>query len=163
MRILMAGTGSGGQQNFEHTVRSPVDLEQYAHFLTPAQRKLLTATHGRYARVWGFIPAKKGPSVSAASELAPGHQAWFHYAGYVHTTATVATVFNNLAFDNALWDDKYPATGFVFTLTEPRTVTISKSRINEFLGYKANYHWANNRLLDEEQSKLLARDISTLK
>lgn len=159
MRILMAGTGSGGEANFERTVRNPVDLEKYADVLASTERRLLAAAHGRYARVWGFKPAESGPSVSAASELAPGHQAWFHHAGYVHAVANVVTVFHNLDFDNALWDDNYLATGFIFTLAEPQAVMISKARINELLGYKVNYNWANNRLLGEEKSDILSSQV----
>jgi hypothetical protein len=86
--ILMADTGSGGGQNFEQTVRNPVGLERYADTLTVSQRQLLKAKHGRYARVWGF-EAKRGPSVTAAAELKPGDQAWFHHAGYIHTGQAV--------------------------------------------------------------------------
>ena len=155
----MAGTGSGGEANFERTVRNVVDLEQYADVLTSTERGLLTAVHGRYARVWGFKPAESGPSVSAASELAPGHQAWFHHAGFVHTVAAVVTVLHNLDFDKALWEDDYPATGFIFTLAAPQAAMISKARINELLGYKADSHWANNRLLDEQKSDILASRV----
>jgi hypothetical protein len=34
MRILMAGTGSGGEENFERTVRNPVDLDEFSEVLT---------------------------------------------------------------------------------------------------------------------------------
>jgi hypothetical protein len=84
----MADTGSGGGQNFEQTVRNPVDLERYADTLTVSQRQLLKAMRGRYARVWGF-EAKRGTSVTAAAELKPGDQAWFHHAGYIHTGQAV--------------------------------------------------------------------------
>ena len=77
MRILMAGTGGGGEENFKDTVLRAVDLEQYAAALTFDERQRLQAKHGRFARVWGFIPAKKGPSVTAATELTPGDQVWF--------------------------------------------------------------------------------------
>jgi hypothetical protein len=36
----MADTGSSGGQNFEQTVRNPVDLERYADTLTVSQRQL---------------------------------------------------------------------------------------------------------------------------
>jgi len=36
-RILMAGTGSGGEKNFEQAVRSRVGLERYADALTDSQ------------------------------------------------------------------------------------------------------------------------------
>lgn len=86
MRILMAGTGSGGGENFERTVWNPVNLERYATALTVEQRQRLKQKHGRFARVWSF-EAKRGTAVTAAAELKPGDLAWFHHAGYVHTVA----------------------------------------------------------------------------
>jgi hypothetical protein len=160
MRILMAGTGSGGEVNFKRTVLAPVSLEHFADVLTFTQRQLLEAKHGKYARVWGLVPAKKGPSVSAAAELRPGHQVWFHHDGAVHTVSEVVTVFCNIDFDRALWDQSsYPASGFVFTMTEPQNAVISKTAINKLLGYRADYAWANNRLLNEKVSALLAEKV----
>src|SRR5215831_50175 len=76
IRILMAGTGSGGDRNFAQTVRNPVDLERYAHALTASQYRELKQMHGQSARVWGF-EAKRGTAVKAADELKPGDLAWF--------------------------------------------------------------------------------------
>lgn len=90
MRILICGTGGAGQQNFEQTVRNPVDLQLYADTLTFTQRQLLEARHGRFARVWG-IPAHK----NITDELKPGDQVWFHHSNYVNDVARVVTVFRN--------------------------------------------------------------------
>ncbi len=155
MRILMAGTGSGGGKNFEQTVRNPVNLEQYADNLTVSERQRLKAKHGRSARVWGF-EAKSGASVIAAAELKPGDQAWFHHDNYVHTVAEVVIVFRNLKFAQALWaDSDYPASAFVFTMAEPQNAQISKAAVNKLLGYRLGNTWQQNRLLDKEASKLL--------
>jgi hypothetical protein len=160
MRILMAGTGSGGEENFKKTILSPVDLEKYTDTLTFTQRQLLEAKHGRFARVWGFVPAKKGPSVTAATELKPGDQVWFHHNGEVHKVAEIVTVFRNLGFDRALWDDSiFPGSGFVFTVTEPQKAHISKAEINRRLGYALNYPWQGNRLLSEDASRMLASEV----
>lgn len=156
----MAGTGTGGEDNFKKTVLSPVDLEQYADTLTFTERQLLEAKHGRFARVWGFVPAKKGPSVTAATELKPGDQVWFHHNGYVHDIAVVVTVISNLGFDRALWDDsRFPGSGFVFTVTQPTRAHISKTEINKRLGYAPGYSWRGNRLLHEEASRMLASGV----
>jgi hypothetical protein len=152
MRILMCGTGGAGQRNFEQTVRNLVDLEQYAGTLTFTQRQLLDAKHGRFARVWG-IPSHR----HITDELKPGDQVWFHHSNYVNDVAQVVTVFRNVGFDEALWDDRaFPSSGFVFTVTEPQAAHMSKASINELLGYKPTYNWVANRLLGEEDSKLLA-------
>lgn len=156
MRILMCGTGGAGQKNFEQTVRKPVDLQQYAGTLTLKQRQLLEAEHGRFASVWG-IPDRK----RITDELKPGDQVWFHHRNYVNDVARVVTVFRNLDFDKALcgtlWDDSdFAPSGFLFTVTEPQAVHISKARINELLGYSVKNNWVANRLLGEEASKLLA-------
>ena len=162
IRILMAGTGSGGEKNFAQTVRNPVNLERYAHALTASQYRDLTQKHGRSARVWGF-DAKGGAAVKAADELKPGDLAWFHHAGYVHTVAQVVTVFDNTEFDRALWaNSDYPASGFIFTMTKPQEVRISKVAINELLGYKPRNTWQQNRLLDLEASKLLISRLTDL-
>ena len=161
-RILMAGTGSGGERNFEQTVRNPVDLERYTDALTASRYRALKKKHGRFARVWGF-EAKRGTAAKAADELRPGDLAWFHGAGYVHTMAEVVTVFDSMMFDRALWaNSPYPASGFIFTMTEPGEVQISKVAINELLGYKPRNTWQQNRLLDEEPSKLLISHLDDL-
>jgi hypothetical protein len=54
MRILMAGTGSGGDRNFEDTVLAQVDLEQYAGSLTADERQFLARFHGQFGSVWAF-------------------------------------------------------------------------------------------------------------
>lgn len=153
MRILMCGTGGAGEKNFGLTVARPVDLEQYASTLTFTQRQLLEAKHGRFARVWS-IPKNR----HITSELKPGDQVWFHHSNYVNNVAQVVTVFNsNLGFDAALWDTRdFPATGFIFTLTEPQAARIAKTAINELLGHSSNDHWVANRLLSEENSERLA-------
>jgi hypothetical protein len=154
MRILMAGTGSGGEENFLNTVLAPVDLEHYASSLTAEQRQLLHAEHGRFARMWG-IP--KGDEV-AGLEL--GDQVWFHRDNYVNYVADVVIVFDNLEFDRALWsEDYFPASGFVFTLDRLLKARISKVSINELLGYKPRFTWQGNRLLSREQSRLLASSV----
>jgi hypothetical protein len=102
MRILMAGTGSGGERNFGQTVLHPVDLERYAGALTASRYRELREKHGRFARMCGFEP-KRGTAVKAADGLKPGDLAWFHHAGYVHTMAEVVTVFDSMEFDQALW------------------------------------------------------------
>jgi hypothetical protein len=151
VRILMAGTGSGGEENFLNTVLAPVDLEQYASSLTVEQRQLLQAEHGRFARVWGIA---KGDEVAG---LGPGDQAWFHHSNYVNYVADVVTVFRNLEFDKALWDeDDFPASGFVFTVDRLYKARISKVKINELLGYKPRFTWQGNRLLSGDQSLILA-------
>jgi hypothetical protein len=156
MRILMAGTGTTGRAgngtgNFESTVRKPVDLEKYAHVLTFTQRQLLDARHGRYARVWGMNDHKP-----ITDELKPGDQVWFHHDGYVNDVAEVVTVIHrNLGFDAALWGTE-TASGFVFTVTEPQPARISKTSINKLLGYKEKNNFVANRLLSDEQSRLLA-------
>jgi hypothetical protein len=161
-RILMAGTGSGGERNFEQTVRNRVDLERYADALTASQYGELRKKHGRFARVWGF-EAKRGTAAKAADELKRGDLAWFHNAGYVHTMAEVVMVFDSMAFDRALWaNSDYPGSGFIFTMTEPREVQISKAAINELLGYKPRNTWQQNRLLDEKASKLLVSHLNDL-
>jgi hypothetical protein len=155
MRILMCGTGGAGEKNFELTVRHPVDLEAYAGILTFTQRQLLEARHGRFARVWG-IPVHK----QITDELKPGDGVWFHHSNFVNDVAQVVTVFRNPGLDEALWDiSDFPASGFIFTVTEPQPAHISKSRINELLGYKPNNNWVGNRLLSEDQSKLLASAV----
>jgi hypothetical protein len=159
MRILMCGTGGAGQKNFEQTVRNLVDLEQYAGTLTFTQRQLLKAKHGRFARVWS-IPVHK----HITDELKPGDQVWFHHSNYVNDVAQVMTVFRNVGFDEALckalWDaSDFPPSGFIFTVTEPQAAHISKVRINELLGYSVKNNWVANRLLSEEDSKLLASEI----
>jgi hypothetical protein len=156
MRILMCGTGGAGQKNFEQTVRNLVDLEQYAGTLTFAQRQLLEARHGRFARVWG-IPAHK----HITDELKPGDHVWFHHSNYVNDVAQVVTVFRNAGFDEALWDTSdFPSSaGFIFTVTEPQAARISKASINELLGYSVKNNWVANRLLSEENSKRLASAI----
>jgi hypothetical protein len=160
MRILMAGTGSGGEENFKKTVLTPVDLEKHADVLTFTERQLLAAKHGRFARVWGFVPAKKGPSVTASTELKPGDQVWFHHSGYVHHVAEVVTILHNLGFDRALWDDSvFPGSGFVFTVTEPVSAHISKAEINKRLGYARDFAWQGNRLLSEEASRMIASGV----
>ena len=162
IRILMAGTGSGGEKNFEQTVLNPVDLQRYAGTLTASQYRELKEKHGRFARVWGF-EAKGGPAVKAADELKPGDLAWFHHAGYVHTMAQVVMVFDSMEFDRALWvNSDYPASGFIFTMTKPQEVRISKVAINELLGYKPRNTWQQNRLLDEAPSKLLISHLTDL-
>jgi len=155
MRILMAGTGKtgrapAGKGNFETTVRNRVDLEKYAGTLTFTQRQLLKAKHGRFARVWGMNDHKY-----ISDQLVPGDQVWFHHDGYVNDVAEVVTVFRNLGFDEALWGTD-TASGFVFTLTDPQPARISKTAINELLGYKVKNYFVGNRLLSEEQSKVLA-------
>jgi hypothetical protein len=158
----MTGTGSGGEKNFAQTVRNPVDLQRYAGTLTASQYRELTEKHGRFARVWGF-EAKGGTAVKAADELKPGDLVWFHHAGYVHTMAQVVTVFDSMEFDRALWaNSDYPASGFIFTMTKPQEVRISKVAINELLGYKPRNTWQQNRLLDEEPSKLLISRLTDL-
>ena len=162
IRILMAGTGSGGGKNFEQTVRNPVDLQRYGDALTASRYRELTQKHGRFARVWGF-EAKRGTAAKAADELKPGDLARFHHAGYVHTMAQVVTVFDSVEFDRALWaNSDYPASGFIFTMTKPQEVRISKVAINELLGYKPRNTWQQNRLLDEETSKLLIGRLTDL-
>lgn len=155
MRILMCGTGGVGKTNFELTVRKLVDLEQYAGTLTFTQRQLLEAKHGPFARVWG-IPDHK----HITDELKPSDQVWFHHDSYVNDVAQVVTVFRNAGFDEALWDAREFATsGFIFTVSEPQAAHISKARINELLGYSVKNPWHANRLLGEEQSKLLASAV----
>jgi hypothetical protein len=152
MRILMCGTGGAGKKNFEQTVRNPVDLEQYADTLTFTQRQLLEARHGQFARVWG-IPENK----RITNELKPGDQVWFHHNNYVNDVSQVVTVFRNLGFDEALWHYRdFEGAGFVFTVTEPQAAHISKASINEMLGHSVKDNWVANRLLGEENSKLLA-------
>ena len=153
MRILMCGTGGAGQKNFEQTVRNLVDLEQYAGTLTFAQRQLLEARHGRFARVWG-IPAHK----HITDELKPGDHVWFHHSNYVNDVAQVVTVFRNAGFDEALWDTSdFPSSaGFIFTVTEPQAAHIRKARINELVGNSVGYLWPKNQLLSEKKSKILA-------
>ena len=156
MRILMCGTGGAGKVNFGRTVAQPVEWETYADTLSFTQRQLLTAKHGRYARVWS-IPENK----RITSELEPGHQVWFHHANYVNDVAQVVTVFPcNPKFDAALWTVRdFPASGFIFTVTEPQAAHISKARINELLNYNVNNNWVANQLISEENSKLLARAV----
>jgi hypothetical protein len=125
MRILMAGTGSGGERNFEQTVLTPVDLKQYAGSLTAAERRHLAGLHGRFARSWG-VPVPKHEGVTAVTNLKPGDQAWFHHGGFVNYVGTVMAVFNNFDFDQALWGDSdFPPSGFVFTLAEPHAACIA--------------------------------------
>lgn len=151
----MAGIGSGGEENFQRTVRRPVDLTLYRKHLTPAEWRDLEAKHGRAARVWGIPPGRDGSSVR---QLEPGDSVWFHHKGYVLAISEVVTVLFNPDFDNALWGaSPYSATGFVFTLTPPTDAHISKARINELLGYKPLYTWQGNRLLSVEVSKLLMK------
>ena len=102
MRILMAGTGSSGQRNFEKTVLARVDLKQYASSLTAAQQEHLAVLHGQFARVWG-VPIPQHEGATAATGLKPCDQVWFHNRGLVHHVATVMAVFHNLDFDRALW------------------------------------------------------------
>jgi hypothetical protein len=156
MRILMCGTGGAGKENFGRTVARPVDLEAYADFLTFTQRQLLEARHGRFARVWS-IPENR----QITSELKPGDQVWFHHANYVNHVAQVVTVFrSNPGFDAALWNVReFPASGFIFTVTEPQAAHISKARINELLDYSEKNNWVGNRLLSEEKSKLLTSAV----
>jgi hypothetical protein len=152
MRILMCGTGGAGEKNFEQTIRNPVDLEEYAGTMTFTQRQLIEARHGRFARVWG-IPDRK----QITDELKPGDQVWFHHSRYVNDVAQVVTVFRNLGFDEALWDARdFASSGFIFTVTEPQAARISKASINELLGHSVKDNWVANRLLSEENSKLLA-------
>jgi hypothetical protein len=47
----MAGTGSGGQRNFDRTVLTPVDLDQYAECLTADQQQLLARLDDGFASV----------------------------------------------------------------------------------------------------------------
>ena len=108
----------------------------------------------------GFVPATKGPSVSAAADLRPGDQVWFHHGGYVHHVAEVVAIISNLEFDRALWGESdFPASGFVFTVTEPQEAHIAKADINKLLGYQPDFRWQGNRLLTEEKSQLLASQI----
>ena len=139
-----------------------MDLERYTDALTASQYRELKKQHGRYARVWGF-EAKRGMAAKAADELKRGHLAWFHHADYVHTMAEVVTVFDSMAFDRALWaNSDYPGSGFIFTMTEPQEVQISKAAINELLSYKPRNTWQQNRLLDEKASKLLVSHLNDL-
>jgi hypothetical protein len=70
------------------------------------------------------------------------------------------TVFHNLDFDEALWDARsFDSSGFIFTVTEPQAARISNASINDLLGYKPNNNWAANRLLGENESKLLASSV----
>jgi hypothetical protein len=155
MRILMCGTGGAGRKNFEQTVRNLVDLKKYASILTFTERQLLEAKHGRFARVWG-IPAHK----HITDQLKPGDHAWFHHSNNVNDVAQVVTVFQNLEFDEALWDARsFDSSGFIFTVTEPQAARISKASINDLLGYKPNNNWVANRLLGENESKLLADSV----
>jgi hypothetical protein len=156
MRILMAGTGSGGGRYFEETVLTRVDLEQYAGSLTPGEQELLGRLHGQFARVWG-VPVPKHEGIMAATNLRPSDQVWFHHDRLVHHAATVMAVFHNLDFDRALWDESdFPATGFVFTLAEPQTARIAKSEVNRLLGHKPGFTWQGNLLITEEMSRRLA-------
>jgi len=159
MRILMVGTGSGGEENFARTVLKPVDLGQYTDALTFTQRQLLEAKHGRFARVWGFA-AKNGSSATAAAELEPGDQVWFHHDSYVHHVTEVVTVFRNRGFEDALWGGSgYRGEGFVFTLTEPQKAHISKTEMNNLLGYASGYTWQGNRLLKDQASRMLTSKV----
>jgi len=54
------------------------------------------------------------------------------------------------------------ASGFIFTMTKPQEVRISKVAINELLGYKPRNTWQQNRLLDDEASKLLISRLNDL-
>lgn len=155
MRILMCGTGGAGQKNFEQTVRNPVDLQQYAGALTLEQCQLLEAKHGRFARVWG-IPAHK----YITDELKAGDEVWFHHSNYVNDVAQVVAVFHNPDFDEALWDARdFASSGFIFTVTDPQAAHISKAKINQLLGHSPKDNWVANRLLSEEDSKLLASAV----
>jgi len=53
----------------------------------------------------------------------------------------------------------FASSGFIFTVTEPQAAHISKARINELLGYSVRNNWVANRLLGEEDSKLLASEV----
>jgi len=73
MRILMAGIGSGGEENFRLTVMQPVDLERYRCTLTTARWQDLQAKHGRFAEAWGIEP---GRARSSVRDLEPGDIIW---------------------------------------------------------------------------------------
>jgi hypothetical protein len=159
MRILMAGTGSGGERNFENTVLTPVDLEQYAGSLTADDRQFLTRLHGQFARVWG-VPVPKHSGITAATNLQRCDQVWFHHGGLVHYVATVMAVLHNLDFDRALWGDSpFPPSGFVFTLAEPQAARIAKAEVNRLLGHGARFTWQGNLLITEQMSRRLAGAI----
>jgi hypothetical protein len=162
MRVLMAGTGSGGDRNFEDTVLTQVDLEQYAGSLTADERQFLTRLHGRFASVWG-VPVPNHSGITAATNLQPCDQVWFHHVGLVHHVATVMAVFHNLDFDRALWgDDPYPPSGFVFTLAEPQAARIAKAEINRLLGHEIRFTWQGNLLITEEMSRRLADAVELI-
>ena len=105
--------------------------------------------------MWG-IPAHE----HITDELTPGDQVWFHHSNYVNDVAQVMTVFRNVGFDEALWNDRdFDSSGFIFTVTEPQAAHISKASINKLLDYSANNNWVANRLLGEENSKLLINAV----
>lgn len=156
MRILMCGVGDG--DNFKRTVLSPVDLREYASQLTFTQRQLLDAKHGQHARVWGFMTTKGTPNATAAAELQPGDQVWFHGQGKVTYIAEVVTIFRNVGFDEALWPD-VATSGFVFTLTSPQPADIPKEEMNSRLGYHPQNRWRPTQLLTEEQTRKLTDTI----
>lgn len=159
VRILMAGTGTGGAQNFERTVLAPVDLERHDRALTVGEQQLLARLHGRFARVWG-VPIPQHRGITAVTNLQPCDQAWFHHAGLVHHVATVMAVFYNLDFDRSVWaESEFPATGFVFTVAEPQAAMITKTEINKLLGYQSGFTWQGNLLLTEEQSRQAAAAV----
>ena len=113
------------------------------------------ALHGRFARIWGVpIPQRKGKT--AATNLKPCDQAWFHHAGHVHHVATVMAVFHNLEFDRALWPvSAFPHSGFIFTLAKPQAARMAKAAVNIRLGYLPGFTWQGNLLLTEEKSSTL--------
>jgi hypothetical protein len=140
-------------------VLTPVDLEQYAGSLTADDRQFLTRLHGQFARVWG-VPVPKHSGITAATNLQPCDQVWFHHGGLVHYVATVMAVLNNLDFDRALWGDSpFPPSGFVFTLAEPQAARIAKAEVNRLLGHGARFTWQGNLLITEQMSRRLAGAI----
>jgi 5-methylcytosine-specific restriction protein A len=164
MRVALQPCGNPeGKANFRETVESPVDLSTRTNLIHPRHVDEIWNLYppDGTARIWGVL----GSLRTQWEELSRGDLVLFLMDKKVVFSGRVGLKFENEELARSLWGSKENGDtwGLIYTLTGGEQLSIPKEDLRTAMGANPADSIMSFRLLDEEKSARVLRELSGLK
>lgn len=154
--FVMAGGGHDTDRHYYETIKTKRSVGELRKFLDESESKLLEGyAHGRPYAVWGAVPGSS--NLRNWDIMETGDYVMVYRRGQIILVAEIAMKVRNPRLAEYLWqtDEDGKTWELVYFMINEVDFTVDFKKLNQYLGYKENYHPQGFMAIEQEKADRL--------
>jgi len=161
--FVMAGGGHDTDRHYHDTIQNKRKINELARFLQSDEaQKLETYSRGRPYAIWGAVPGSS--NIRNWEAMDPGDYVMVYRQGKIILGAEIAMKVKNPKLAEHLWqkDQDGKTWELIYFMINEIDFNIDFKKLNEYLGYKENYHPQGFMAIDQAKADQILSEYGDL-